>query len=277
MLIVDYTLDWARNMYRPKILRRLERLSTEETDDTITLRNDPDIYSMRGDLPRWVEAQRGISTTGTVIGTRSANMGDSQPAIMDESSSRFFSQFGNQLEIARDAMNIENQVCGLYITKDNVSTLCQGFVHRNLSAVFAISVLELSKPRCVILESENTLNALEDKWTGKFRARRPASENEYKDHAQFRVFYFINQEWDQIRELTYLAVSEDAMQFLSGHVGLLSVVKSAAPLQCTQEDLIGTIDKFLQKDVRKALMSRSFMIGRPAQRSRRHTAHDFVK
>lgn len=80
MLIVDYILDWARDIYRPNILRQLESLSIEETDDTITLRNDPDIYSMRGDLPRWVEAQRGISTTGTVIDTRLANMGDSQPA-----------------------------------------------------------------------------------------------------------------------------------------------------------------------------------------------------
>lgn len=148
-------------------------------------------------------------------------------------------------------MIIENRVCGLYITKDNVSTLCQGFDHRNLSAVFAISVLELLKQRCVILESENTLNAPEDKWTGKSRAPRPTSENESKIHAQFRVSYFINQEWDQVRELTYLAVSEDAMQFLSEHVDLLSVVESVAPLQCTQEDLIGTIDdKFLQKDFR---------------------------
>lgn len=188
----------ARDIYRQNILRPSGRVSTEEPDDIITLRNDQDIHAMRGDLPRWAEAQRGISATGFVIDTLSANAGDTRPAVADESSSKLVSQLDKQLGIFRNAVVIDNWICGLYITRDNVSILCQGLDHRNASAVFVISVLEALKQRCVVLESESTLNAPDNKWIRGFRAPKPASENESKIHAQFRVFYFINQEWDKV-------------------------------------------------------------------------------
>lgn len=54
LLIVDYIFDWARDVYRPFILRELRILSTPDTDDIISLLTDTDILSKREPISPWI-------------------------------------------------------------------------------------------------------------------------------------------------------------------------------------------------------------------------------
>jgi hypothetical protein len=56
ILIMDYILDWARNVYRPSILRHLKSISTGRAYDDIILTNDNDIFSMRRKISNWIPA-----------------------------------------------------------------------------------------------------------------------------------------------------------------------------------------------------------------------------
>jgi hypothetical protein len=267
ILIVDYILDWARDIYRPNILRQLGKLSTQDSDDTVTLRNDSDVYSLQGDFPRWRQSQRERSIALTSIETRTVIVEDIQAGpVADENSSKILSSFDGTFGLVRDAQVIESRVRALYITKDNVSTLCQGFDHQSLSIAFAQSVLAALKLRCNTLEGESVLNAIEDKWTGKFRFSKPFQNNESPVYAQFRISYFINHEWDQVRELTYLALSEDARQYLMKHIGVQQKNEDFAPLNCSQKALVDAVDEVLHRDVRSdfllALSGKTFAIYR---------------
>lgn len=47
LLIVDYIFDWARDVYRPSLLRQLKSLITGEDYDQVSLAPDSDIFSTR--------------------------------------------------------------------------------------------------------------------------------------------------------------------------------------------------------------------------------------
>src|SRR5437588_6917110 len=56
LLIVDYIFDWAQDIYRPSILRQLKLLVTRSTFDQISLTDDSNVFSMRRNIPNWIQA-----------------------------------------------------------------------------------------------------------------------------------------------------------------------------------------------------------------------------
>ena len=53
LLIVDYILDWARDLYRPGIYRLLESISSSNFDDTMSMVSDSDIHSLNHRVTTW--------------------------------------------------------------------------------------------------------------------------------------------------------------------------------------------------------------------------------
>jgi hypothetical protein len=45
LLIVDYIFDWARDLYRPSILRQLKSIATDKDYDTVSLTRETNIFS----------------------------------------------------------------------------------------------------------------------------------------------------------------------------------------------------------------------------------------
>lgn len=129
---------------------------------------------------------------------------------------------------------------------------------------FTRKLLATLSLRCVVLENEDVLNAVKDKWTGNVRPRTTLPEQQSKIYAQFRVSYFISPTWEQVRELTYLAVSDGAREILIECAQIRDAAKHSRfnPPSCSQGELIHTIDSFLQRSVRKdfvaALTRRTF-------------------
>lgn len=101
---------------------------------------------------------------------------------------------------------------------------------------------------------------------GKRQSQDLSSTEEIESLPQFRVSYFIDQSWEQIRELTYLAVSEDAREILIEASKLKTHARrsSFTPPSCSEGDIIRIIDQFLQRSVRNdftsALARRTYMI-----------------
>jgi hypothetical protein len=79
ILIVDYILDWARDIYRPNILRQLRMLSSSNLNDAMTFMLDPDVYSLRGEVQPWMEGQDLQSEE-----VRDPNPSDTASVMLDE-------------------------------------------------------------------------------------------------------------------------------------------------------------------------------------------------
>jgi hypothetical protein len=58
LLIVDYVFDWARDVYRPSILRQLKSLAIGKAYDQVSLASDSDIFSLgrnRRNISNWIQ------------------------------------------------------------------------------------------------------------------------------------------------------------------------------------------------------------------------------
>ncbi|PMD30168.1 hypothetical protein L207DRAFT_592629 [Hyaloscypha variabilis F] len=96
------------------------------------------------------------------------------------------------------------------------------------------------------------------------KTSRPGQD--LKVYAQFRVSYYINHAWEQIRELTYLAASEDSREILIETADFRKVVRRTRfdPPKCSTEEMLRTTDSLLRRSVRQdfvsALLRRTFML-----------------
>jgi hypothetical protein len=54
-LIVDYVFDWARDIYRPSILRQLKSLTIGKAYDQVSLASDSDIFSLGRNISNWIQ------------------------------------------------------------------------------------------------------------------------------------------------------------------------------------------------------------------------------
>jgi hypothetical protein len=250
---VDFILDWARDIYRPNIHRQLKKLKAASVNDATTCGADPDVYSLREEVQPWMRGQ--VFEPEDII---DPNIPDEDSVAFDDEPLDNLCQFKTPQGLIRDARIIESSLRALYITRDNAQTLLKGFENKKDAENFARSVLATLGRRCVVLDGEHVLNTIEDKWTGNVRPRRSLRSQTSKVYAQFRVSYFINRTWEQIRELSYIAVAENAREEL---IEAAKLTKGAvrrsrfAPPECPEEEIYRAIDGFLQRSVRNDFTS----------------------
>ncbi|KAF2691377.1 hypothetical protein K458DRAFT_324704 [Lentithecium fluviatile CBS 122367] len=208
ILIIDFIVDWARDVYRPSILMQLKALGTADTSRTMSFSLDTDIYSLRGDVNPWIEGQDSALTRmeeSEIIEISRHNFG--------ESFENHWKQIQMPLGIVHSARNIESRFRALYISRDNLGTLLQSF---NAPADEIEFIRELLAIAPVRLEAEDVLNSIEDIWTGNLRTTppRPAGSEKKEVYAQLRFSYFTDSSWGLVRELTLLAIQEDVVDNL---------------------------------------------------------------
>jgi hypothetical protein len=114
--------------------------------------------------------------------------------------------------VVRDARRIESQLLGLVITKENFATLKNSFDKDRDGRNMVGEVLQALKARALLLPNRNALDKMESMWTG---ISRPNYGDEMEDageresiYVQFGVSYFIDHEWNQVRQLNYLAITK---------------------------------------------------------------------
>jgi hypothetical protein len=255
ILILDYIVDWARDIYRPNILRQLRMLTSSNHNETMTLPADPDVFSLNGDEQPWM---RGLATdledmVGAAVPEQppEESVGDEIPNVLDK--------FATSTGLVKDARQIQSQLRGLLITPDNLGTILSSFENPNAATRFVRSILSLFSRRCIALESEDVLDAIEEEWTGNTRIRptRTGPGSRPKIYIQIRVSFYINTVWEQVREYTYLAATEDARDILMQRADFRGAVRRTrfSPPEYKKEGLISAINRVRQLSVRGSLIA----------------------
>ncbi|KAH8805455.1 hypothetical protein F5884DRAFT_799316 [Xylogone sp. PMI_703] len=242
LLIVDYIFDWARDIYRPSILRQLKSLVTGSTFDQISLADDSDIISMRRNISNWIQA-----APSTVTGLDfEPDFGKHEIApALDHQSLLRIPIPNTKLGILRSAALIESRVEGLLITEQNVTKLLQ-LAGGEEPARQLLNFL--AKWNELLLLTGDDLDDLEETWIGgsRFATESPAPSTSSEFYVLIETKTFMNTSWTIVRELTYLAVSKEAFEiiftyanFKIRHPGRELVAKAART--CSKTVLIETL------------------------------------
>jgi hypothetical protein len=162
-----------------------------------------------------------------------------QPTTLDTqlAPSKAFYQYTSRNGVVRDGCTITSQLKILYITRDNFFTLLRGLAEDQRKR-FISAVNSIMESRCILLKNEQVLCAIEDAWTGDLGVRTDGLNRNKSIYAQFRLSYFIDSWWQQVRELTVLAVSEDAHELLRELIEKTSTRSKFRPLECEQYDIV---------------------------------------
>lgn len=114
----------------------------------------------------------------------------------------------------RSAGKTNYRLKGFYITRENFEILFQSFDEEREARVFAGQLLYALSIQPIRLRGEEALRVLEENWTGNIRPKLNGATQPSRILAQFRISYYVSTRWEIVKEVSYLAVSEDLLDFL---------------------------------------------------------------
>jgi hypothetical protein len=145
------------------------------------------------------------------------------------------------------------RVSALYITKENLKTLLRSFTSKTVAGRHARDLLRLFREAWKV--TPDALEALEFMWTGTQREDPDLYGTTQSFCAVFTVAEYFTSDWEQISELTYIAIAENALDDLKAYVDLqqpIHVYPSELP-QVQQEHLVGYFRHYRQSSARSRL------------------------
>ncbi|KAI1764531.1 hypothetical protein GGR53DRAFT_530350 [Hypoxylon sp. FL1150] len=208
ILIVDYIMDWARDIYRPSIIRELKSLASEKAYDEVSLGLESDIYSVNNRVLDWIQPPASNSDFEEHLETVPE---DPEPHAS-----------APPIELANSVSRINYRFNGLNITEQNAESLLvisQGPDDKlSMRATHAQSLDAKLRSRSneVIVTTQHTLDEIENMWTGEQRDNDSTFSTASKIEAYAILEYrcFLNTSWEIVKELTCLAVSKPAFAIL---------------------------------------------------------------
>ncbi|CAG5166119.1 uncharacterized protein ALTATR162_LOCUS6885 [Alternaria atra] len=247
-LIIDYILDWARDTYRPSIIRQLKCIGARGANSNYTVTHDSDIFSMMNPIGEWLGAQGAQTAVPTIVATNFTDM--REHATEDDSAESLFNLSGGKQvnveellasirEPVRKLVNtskderawrhpihssrygrvrlgtaLESRVYGVYITADNIGTMLQGFggYHAQRNLADKIDKIVRTRTRCFALDNAQALGRMERIWTGDSTYSLALS---HPTLISIQVRFWVTYKFELIRELNYLAITEEAYNSLS--------------------------------------------------------------
>jgi len=209
VLIMDYIVDWARDIYRPNIIRQLKSVVDKGQQSSYTVTADPDILSRTG----FANSRIGDGPFAAISGAETAEV-LAKPAFDAINSTTvpsfepLFKSTGNHVDIrVWDCAKYESRVRGLYITEtdDDAKKNFMGAGWERLRTVHA--------SRCwFFLSSAQGLKIIEQAWTGLQDSKDVQDFPEQKILVSLYVRYRKDSDGAPIRELTYIALTESIAQ-----------------------------------------------------------------
>jgi len=124
--------------------------------------------------------------------------------------------FDTRQGVIRDIRYINSRFFGLHVTRDNVDALLRSENTQRESRELACSLLAYLQESWRV--KGEMLDVLEFDWTGKSR-REDQSHQEANFLVVAAVAAYLTPDWEQTRELSYLAVEEGAVDCLLKHSG----------------------------------------------------------
>ncbi|KAL4860378.1 hypothetical protein BDV12DRAFT_205140 [Aspergillus spectabilis] len=221
ILIMDFIIDWARDVYRQDVLLHLAAIAKDKPCDQVTIDGDSDIFSSRlpPSIERWIPVPP--STIGAFLADadhsnvvpRDQTLDDEHMAELAHESWRDYSM--GAMPLAK-ATSYVFSCC--YLTEQTVSVFIKHKTkrHRNKQKASEQAARQIIKfilqfNEVMLLKSKD-LDKLERAWTGFDRAGhfRPMSESSDRDnefYVMLEVSNYLSCEWDIVREMSCLAIS----------------------------------------------------------------------
>jgi hypothetical protein len=223
LLIVDYIIDWARDIYRPAILRHLKALATSDPYDKISLTADSDIFSVypHKQTLDWLQDME-LNSGGPT-------------AALDHQSLLKTPIPNTKLGTLRSCSLIKSSTAGIYLTEHNVRPLLEYAVAETGARKIINFITQWDE--IFLLTGEDLYN-MEEIWTGEVGATGETSIDTRISgfYVILECRYFIDVGWNIVREINYLAVSKKAFEimvelanFKIKHPGILSISRTARP------------------------------------------------
>jgi len=221
VLIMDYIVDWARDIYRPNIIRQLKSVVDKGQQSSYTVTADPDILSRTG----YANSRVGDETFAAISRAETAEVlakpaFDAINSTIVPSFEPLFKSTGNHVDIrVWDSAKYESRVRGLYITEtdDDAKKNFMGAGWERLRTVHA--------SRCwFFLSSAQGLKIIEQAWTGLQDTKDVQDSKDVQDtnnvqdisRPKILVSLYVRYRKDSdgapIRELTYIALTESIAQ-----------------------------------------------------------------
>ena len=127
-----------------------------------------------------------------------------------------YHEFDSEAGCLRSATCIESRVKGFFISCDNVDTLLQSFGNKER---FAGSILSfLSRETSNLKLTAHDLSNVHEIWTGDAGNSTIAGQFE-SFHTKLAFRSLFTETWDLVREISYLAVSDGAIEVLVDTLG----------------------------------------------------------
>ncbi|XTI83388.1 hypothetical protein V2W45_1360539 [Cenococcum geophilum] len=108
---------------------------------------------------------------------------------------------------------------GLYITCENYESLLQCFSSDLEARLFTTRVIEVLYFKPLLLSGEEALKTLEESWSGKPEPNISGNTSSSPIFAQIHISYYLSAQGKVIKELSYLAVSQDSLDLLFKYDG----------------------------------------------------------
>ncbi|KAF2095704.1 hypothetical protein NA57DRAFT_79416 [Rhizodiscina lignyota] len=216
LLIIDYIADWARDVYRPGILRQLKSFTTGTPYDLASVSVESEILSRRGQIAHWIPAPPTVMETLEPLEDF-----DWVQAPIPHESVLAIPIPNTQRGSLQSASIFESRIFGLRLTEDNYEKILQfaGGLARehDKSRRAARDIVNfISTWDELIAISEADLDYLEDSWAGDVHAEGRASTASRTVTFYVLIEYstFITSTWETVKEISYVAVSKEALELL---------------------------------------------------------------
>ena len=233
LLIIDYIFDWARDIYRPLILNQLSALSTEEV-----LYTDTDIFST-------IEGRELTSINESQELQSQVNEGLLEHSLSDNCPwDLILAPHG----VIRDASVIETKLMGLVITEDDIEMFLLSFPSEEAANSALCLILSGLKDSWHV--TGEILVALEAEWA-EDSMEGPLNVNPDEHfYLKITVQMYVGVEWEPVRQLTYLSVSECAIAKFADRVAFkMDGYTQTGNTAVTESKIIGHLRQIKQQSV----------------------------
>ena len=251
LLIIDYIADWARDVYRENVIEQLKSIATtsyksivppsptftvasheeEEEEEEDAHEDSVTLFAASSDtvnLGRRASAQPQSSTernSGSCSDDPSSNWTSLDtpsrrkkvglvPTRVDQGVTAAPTDKMREFDVAtyayRNARYIRYQVIGLCITSESVQDLFNSRAQRSAETLFSRIAVQLEKHHLAEMKGSMLL-AIEQAWSGIHNRRAHFPYRAETFYVSFTFSAYFSPDWEQTRELCYIAVSKNAL------------------------------------------------------------------
>ncbi|KAJ5417461.1 uncharacterized protein N7487_001011 [Penicillium crustosum] len=216
VLIVDYIMDWARDIYRLEIVRHLKSIVTGQISDQMSFQ-DSDIFSTCGRVFNWIPPPRSIAAEDIAESSFTANRDQFESSLSTHEAMLNTPIPNTELGSLRSAFISNFRFVCLYITSDLVPSLLEMIggkyeTRANIESVARQLINFVTQFDEVLVMSGRDLELLEMLWTGVSHSSPEAYPEEF--FVIMETSWYFSTSWDIKREISCLAISRTAFDIL---------------------------------------------------------------